>query len=320
METTTGPSADGSFFHFRNFVKTLILAKMSDKPDYKAQSDTGEEYIEKARKADVAPKLTCKGCNGFFRGTVIYCQNKHGLCSICFGHKKECPTTGCGQKAILTLDFPAELVKNLKFPVSCKFKKYGCNQENADEEVITDHEKECGYRKVPCFAGGCPEQPAMELEAHVFSAHEAIYGKFRDNPGKWFFQKFTNHTFTGAQKQWIDPESGLRFRAILFHNDEGKYWSCFTVVFAGENVAKSFRAEMRLSSHDVDSSHIFNCNVLCLDNWEKADVSKEFRIMNDQFKICNKGHIELGYHNKDKNGELTMPVTVEVKMRKLNAS
>merc|ERR1712066_424747 len=107
----------------------LILAKMSDIKQ-EVMSDSGEEYIEKVRKATVAPKLTCVGCNGFFRGTVTYCQNKHGLCSICFGDEKECPITGCGKKSALTLDFPAELVKDLKFPVSCEFKKGGCDQEN----------------------------------------------------------------------------------------------------------------------------------------------------------------------------------------------
>ena len=75
---------------------------------------------------------------------------------------------------------------------------------------------------------------------------------------------------------------------------------------------------MRLSSHDVDTSIIFNGNVYCLDDWEEFDASKLFCITDDQFKLYNKGHIELGDHNKGKNGELTLPVTVEVKMKKLN--
>ena len=110
----------------------------------------------------------------------------------------------------------------------------------------------------------------------------------------------------------------LRFRAILFHNDEEKYWKCYTVDFAGKNVAKKFIAEMTLSSHDSDTSVISNCNVKCLDDWNKVDTSKEFCIIDDQFKIYNKGYIKLGAHNKDKNGELVPPVTVEVKMKKLN--
>ena len=117
---------------------------------------------------------------------------------------------------------------------------------------------------------------------------------------------------------WIDPETDLRFMAVLYHNDEGKQWRSYTMVFAGRNVAKKFRAEMRLSSYDGDASLNFNCNVKCLDNFRRSDASKEFRIDDGQFKICNKGHIELGDHNKDKNGELMMPVIVEVKMKKLN--
>ena len=121
-----------------------------------------------------------------------------------------------------------------------------------------------------------------------------------------------------AIRMWIDSESGLRFRAVLIHVDEKKYWVSYTVVYAGRNVAKKFRAEMRLSSYDGDTSHNFNCNVYCLDDWKKMDATKTFRIMDDDFKIYNKGHINLGDHNKDKNGELIMPVSVEVKVKKLN--
>ena len=281
--------------------------------DHEAQSETGgEDIVLQVRKADVAPKLTCMGCNGFFRGPVIYCQNKHGLCSICFGDKKECPTAGCGQKAFLTLDVISELVKDLKLPPPCKFKKDGCDKENDDEEVITEHEDECGFRKVECFVV-CNNQPAMELEAHLFSAHDAIYGKHRDNPGKWFLNKYGS-----AKKMWIDAESGLRFMATLYHNDELEQWRCYTTVFGGKNVARKFRAEIRLSSNDVDSSLIFNCGVFCLDDWNKFDATRDFHVNDDQFKIYNKGHIKLGDHNKDKNGELMLPVTVEVKMKKLN--
>merc|ERR1712061_20919 len=215
----------------------LILTKMSVikevKSDHEARSDTSKEDIGKFCKANVAPMLTCTGCNGFFRGPVTYCQNKHGLCSSCFGDKEECPITGCAMKASLTLDFPAELVRELKFPVSCKFKNNGCDQENDDVEVIADHEIECRHRKVPCFAGGCSEQPAMDFAAHLFT--HIRYRKFRDNPGKWFFHHFTGIKMLAAQKIWIDPESGHGFRAVLVHNDQEKYWKCSTVVFAGKN-------------------------------------------------------------------------------------
>ena len=117
---------------------------------------------------------------------------------------------------------------------------------------------------------------------------------------------------------WIDPESGLRFNAVLYHNDEEKEWRCYTMVLDGKKVAKKFRAEMRLSSHDGNTSLNFNCDVKCLDDRRELDDSKMFCICDKQFKMYNKGHIELGYHNKDKNGELMMPVTVEVKMKKLN--
>ena len=277
-------------------------------------SNTSEEDIVQIRKTDVAPMLTCMACNGSYKGAVKYCKNNHGVCSACLpGDKKQCPVTGCGQNALVTLDFPAKLARHLKLPLSCKFKKNGCNQENADEEVIADHEIECGYRKVPCLHFHCRPQPAMNFEAHIFSIHDDFYGKFRDNPGKWFINDRGN-----ALKMWIDSETGIRFWTFLYHIDEKEHWRCYTAVFGGENVAKKFRAEMRLSSYDGDASSIFNCNVYCLDNWPKFYASKVFCILDAQFRIYNKGRIELGDHNKDKNGELTMPVTVEVKMKNLN--
>ena len=228
--------------------------------DHEAQSDTGEEYIEKVCKADVAPKLTCMRCKGFYRGSVKFCINNHGFCSSCSrGIKEWCPVAGCRQNAIVTVDVLSELVKELKLPLPCKFKNDGCNKENADEEVIADHEIECGFKKVVCQQC-CSVQPAMELEAHIFSAHADAYGKHRDNPGKWFLNKSG-----GAEKMWIDSESGLRFWAALYHDDGKKLWKCSTRVFGRENVAKKFRAELRFSSHDVDTSVIFNGNVYYLD-------------------------------------------------------
>ena len=152
----------------------------------------------------------------------------------------------------------------------------------------------------------------MNFEAHFFSVHVGI-ATVSNHPGRWFF--ILNRGHLGAQKMWIDSESGLLFRAVLFHNDKEKYWKCYTVVFAGKNVAKKFRAEMRLSSRDGDTSLNFNCNVKCLDDWMEFDTTKEFCIIDDHFKIYNKGHIGFG---EDKNGELVIPVTVEVKMKKLN--
>ena len=244
--------------------------KQENMSDHEAQSDAGEEYIGKVRKADVAPMLTCMGCNGFYKGSVKYCMNSHGVCSSCLpGDRKQCPVTGCGQNALVTLDFPSKLVRNLKLPLPCPFKKDGCNQEDAEEEVIADHEIECGYRRVQCLRTGCPDQPAMNYEAHLFSAHDDVYGKYRDNPGKWFLDVRGN-----AYKMWIDSETGLRFWAFLYHMDEKEHWRCYTAVFGGKNVAKKFRAEMRLSSCDGDTSHIFNCNLYCMDDWKKFDDSK----------------------------------------------
>ena len=281
-------------------------------------SDTMEEYLQVC-KADVAPKLTCIGCNGIYRGPVRFCQNNHGICSVCLPlDKNECPIIGCEQIATITVDALSALAKDLKLPITCKFRQDGCDQENPKEELMVEHETECLYRKVPCIGVGCPPQLVKNFEAHIFSAHYDAFGRYRENPLKWFLIQFANTKKLGAQKMWIDSESSLRFRAILIHNDDVKQWRCYTMVFGGKKVANMFTAEMRLSSCNEDTSLIFNCGVKCLDDRKEQDAAKEFCINDDQFKIFNKGYIELGEHNRDASGKLMMPVTVKVEMKKLN--
>merc|ERR1712018_1066350 len=171
--------------------------------------------------------------------------------------------------------------------LTCMFKKNGCDKEYDDEEVIANHEIECGYRKVPCFRG-CPDQLAMSFKAHIFSAHDDVYGIHRRNPGKWLLTTRCN-----ATKMWFGAGTDLWFWASLHHDDENKQWRCATTVFGGKNVAKKFRAEMRLSSLDGDTSLIFNGNVYCLDDRYQQDTSKEFCINHGQFRIYNEGRIQL---------------------------
>ena len=105
-----------------------------------------EHTVLNVSKAVVAPKLTCVGCKGFFRGPVRYCTNNHGVCSICLPEdKKLCPIEGCKGEGVVTLDFLGELVRDLRLPVACKNKKYGCDQEDEDG-VIAAHEAGCGFR------------------------------------------------------------------------------------------------------------------------------------------------------------------------------
>ena len=89
------------------------------------------------------------------------------------------------------------------------------------------------------------------------------------------------------------------------------------MVFGGKIVSNKFRVEMRLSSNDVGTSHIFYGNVYSLDE-KYFDASKVFSINNEQFKLHNKGDHAIGNHNKDENGELVLPITIKVEKKKRN--
>ena len=222
-------------------------------------------------------------------------------------------------KTVVTLDFLGELVRDLRLPVACKYRKDGCDQVGEDE-VITEHEGECGFRKVNCFITECQDLLAKDFEDHVFSVHPDIFGKSRDSPGVWYFKEFSSCDTMGAHQMWRDQESGLWFRFMMYHLDDQNQWSCNAMVFEGENVAKKYRVEMRLSCYDVSSSYIFNGGVFSVDEIGRGCNSKTFVVNDDQFKIYNKDRVELGDHNKDKNGELTMPVTFKITKKKLNCA
>ena len=88
-----------------------------------------------------------------------------------------------------------------------------------------------------------------------------------------------------------------------------------TLVFGEKIVVRKFKVEMRLSSNDADKSHIFYGNVYSLDE-KYFDASKVFT--NEQFKLHNKCHTEIGNHNRDENGELVLPITIKVDKKKSN--
>ena len=80
-----------------------------------------------------------------------------------------------------------------------------------------------------------------------------------------------------------------------------------------QKFAKQFGVEMRLSSNEVYSSHVFQCDVSGID-----ETGGVFVIPDDQFKMYNNGQVDLGDHNKDKSGELAMPVCFKIIKKELN--
>ena len=49
----------------------------------------------------IAAKITCPGCQNFYRGNVFGCDNGHTTCSICNEDNDEdarCPVERCGAK------------------------------------------------------------------------------------------------------------------------------------------------------------------------------------------------------------------------------
>ena len=296
-------------------VQEAELIKVEQELENMMLSD--EDYLERVSKDVVLPALTCTACNGFYRGPVRYCSKSHGVCSHCFpGLGKECPAGGCSEmygEAPVTTGHQAELVKEYGLKVDCKYKRDGCDRKGI-VQAIEDHEAECPDRLIACLmACGDFWQRAKDYEAHVGGHHQELTG----HAGGWWFAQYFHPALgyrQGAHAMWVDPETGHSFSAVL--KQEATFWSCFVMVYGGEKVAKGFSVQIKLSSQERTSSHAFTGKVCPMGDHATWPQEHTFRFLFDEFKSYNAGHYFIGEHNRDKSGELKLPITVKVEKKK----
>ena len=276
-----------------------------------------EDYLERASKDVVLPALTCPACNGFYRGPVRYCRKSHGVCALCFpGMGKKCPAGVCSEmygEVTVTTGHQAELVKEYGLKVDCKYKKDGCGRKGIVQD-IEDHEADCPERLIACLMA-CTDfwQRAKDYEAHVGGHHQ----EFTARAGGWWFAQYFHPALgyrQGAHTMWVDPQTGHSFSAVL--KQEATFWSCFVMVYGSKKVAEDYGVQIKLSSLDGSSSHAFAGNVCPMGDHATWPQEHTFRFLFDEFKAYNAGHYFIGEHNRDKNGELKLPITVKVEKKK----
>jgi len=260
----------------------------------------------------LSKSLSCDICKSLLRAPIHYCGNidcevinHHKVCSICFGElsekQKNCPAEGCGEK-LMPNNSVTEVVRAMKLPVPCKNRNNGCTKEGNEEEV-EGHEHECEFRFV---------DSNTQAGVKMFKDLLSMIGKsVKKNDGKWKM-----HLSTLAWRDSIGPDGHI-FRVILNANDD-TYVKAYAYVIGGKNVANRYRVEMRLTSNDKEFTLTHHGPVFPVDVKDPGDSEKSYWIAKKRFAIFNKGFDKFGDHNKDKNGEVIIPMTVKIIKKELN--
>ena len=193
----------------------------------------------------------------------------------------------------------------MKLPVPCKNRKNGCLLKS-DEENVKEHEIECEFRLVdtPAVIGG--EKMFKDLLSQA---------KGWNTSRKWVLNPDENMDKI-AYRNFIEPDGHI-FR-VLLHAKMGSYVKAFAMVFGGETVAKRYRVEMRLTSNEEEFTNTHHGPVFSADVKDPCSHKESYWIPKEKFAIFNHGFDHFGDHNKDKNGEVIIPMTVKIIKKELN--
>ena len=275
-------------------------------------NDQEEEVIQSLKENPgsalaLTKLLSCDACKAFARAPIRNCGLRSGLrhtiCSACFtdgGTKcpiKDC--TGFMHETIvnekLTSTFQA-----MNLSVQCKNHKNGCPKKGKEKDV-EEHEIECEYRRI------------IIMEHHTMMFKDILSGmkaQVEKNDRKW---KIFNSK--KASRYSFEPDGHI-FRIYL--SIEGNLFKAYTTVFGGENVAKKYRVELRLSSCEKEFTHTHHGPVFSLDVQQIKLREEAFIIDKKRFALFNQGFDHFGDHNKDKNGEIIFPLMVKIIKKELD--
>ena len=258
--------------------------------------------------------LSCDACKSFARGPIRHCFVLHKICSLCDDEdpgNSTCPAEGCGEKLIVKA-FNSELVETvraMKLPVPCKNRKNGCLKK--DEDIfMKNHEIECEFRFVYTYFGH--KQIFKDLMNRVKEKAK----EFNLETWKLFDERKDGMGCNLASRYYIEPDGHL-FCICLDARNSG-FVEASAFVIGGEHVANRYRVEMRLNSNDREVTHTHYGPVLSKDVKEPWNHEDAYTIPKKKFALFNKGFEFFGDHNRDKNGEITVPIMAKIIKKELN--
>ena len=250
--------------------------------------------------------LSCDACESFARAPIRYCGHHHTICFICYYNdpgEVNCPAKGCKEKLMIkTHDL--EVVRAMKLPVPCKNCKNGCPKKG-DEKEVEEHQYECEFRFV--------DSNVLDGGKRMFKDLFSVIDKFmKKNNGKWLL----NAAKDLAYRDSIEPDGHI-FRVVI-SAQHCTFIKAYATVFGGETIANRYRVEMRLSSSEEEFTNTHHGPVLSLDVKDPESSKESYWIAKEKFNIFNFGFDYFGEHNKDKNGEVKVPIMVKIIKKELN--
>jgi len=290
-----------------------------------ASADDSDNVILDASASQSLKKLlACSTCKAYPREGVYSCGNGHSVCSLCIDdgtiylpecHTEEggeCPVDECKATMMpvtcVKTDF-TDMVRKIKLPVPCKERKNGCTDQHIVEK-IEEHQSECEYRVITGWVlGKC-----------LFKDFAAKVDNDYIKEQKWRFKCRISPQlgeYGGVFKFFIGPDQ-RRF-CLDIGNITDKDAQLNVCVVGGKEVAKKYKAELRIFSNEKDTSVTYNGPVFPIDNPMHSIPYGEAFYMNPKwFETFNHGHQYFGDHNRDKNGEIVIPVLYKIIKKELD--
>ena len=259
--------------------------------------------------------LSCDACKSFARAPIRYCGLHHTICSICYtdNESKECLAEGCTGKLKHKTFKKSELteaVRAMKLPVQCKNRKNGC-PEKGEEKEVEEHEIECEFR----FVETNVVCSGIRMFKDVF---RAVSAKVKEREGKWKLcvERDDGKGYKVAYRDYIDPDGHI-FRIIL---DAGlaTFIEAHATVIGGKRVANRYRVEMRLNSCEKEFTNTHHGPVFPVDVKNPCSREECYTIAKKKFELFSKGFDYFGNHNKDKNGDIIVPIMVKIIKKELD--
>jgi len=195
--------------------------------------------------------LECVICLEFPKEAPIYqCHNGHVLCSSCHGKVTDCPT--CRGRLGKVRNLAIEKII-AKFPIPCKFNKYGC-EVILEKMKLSGHEFICRSKPASCPVSNCSAIfSGLKIMEHLNNAHACRDAFYSEGTAR-----ITNITDIALDAQGRSQMINNSYQNFLFcwhikqYDSMGFCWRSLV----GLNVSVYL-----LNENCVDANHIFSVSI-----------------------------------------------------------
>ena len=182
------------------------------------------------------------------------------------------------------------------------------------ESKIDDHEAECDCRVIhsQLVSNGAPVifrdilKTVKKNFVKVGQTDKWILARYR---GDGRALKVFKYVAGPDEDHWFSVDFGRK-------DNESTFFGAVTVL-AGKTIADKFRAELRLFSNERVNTLTYCGPVLPVDERIPFEHEDAFEISAKKFANFNHGCDYFGDHNRDKNGELVIPIAVKIMRKEL---